>query len=71
MARKIELVFIIIVVLLISGCATTASECDPAVRMNTVTTASCILGGHYESRQLSKEAELREQTIISESLRQI
>jgi len=39
--------------------------------MNTVTTASCIFGGHYAARQLSKEAELREQTIISESLRQI
>lgn len=54
-----------------SGCATTASDCDPAVRKNTVTTASCILGGHYDTRQLSKEAELKEQTIISESLRQI
>ncbi len=57
--------------ILFSGCATTASDCDPAVRKNTVTTASCIFGGHYETRQLSKEAELKEQTIISESLRQI
>lgn len=57
--------------ILFSGCATTASDCDPAVRKNTVTTASCIFGGHYETRQLSKETELKEQTIISESLRQI
>ena len=71
MVRKNRLAFTIIAIFLISGCATTASECDPAVRMNTVTTASCILGGHYQARQLSKEAELREQTIISDSLRQI
>ena len=57
--------------ILFSGCATTASDCDPAVRKNAVTTASCILGDHYQTRQLSKEAELKEQTIISESLRQI
>ena len=70
MVRKNGLILIASAILF-SGCATTASDCDPAVRQNTVTTASCILGGYYETRQLSKEAELKEQTIISESLRQI
>jgi chromosome segregation ATPase len=70
MVRKNGLILIASAILF-SGCATTASECDPAVRKNMVTTASCIFGDHYQTRQLSKEAELKEQTIISESLRQI
>lgn len=70
MMKKIALI-LFSTTLLIAGCATTPSECNPAVRKDTLSTASCIFGGHYKARQLSKEAELREQQAILESSRQI
>lgn len=56
---------------LLSGCATTVSECDPAVRKNTLTTAGCIFSGNYKTRQISLEASLAEEKSIAESQKQI
>lgn len=56
---------------LLSGCATTVSECDPAVRKNTLKTAGCIFSGNYKTRQISLEASLAEEKSIAESQRQI
>ncbi len=65
------LVFFSVSVLL-SGCATTESECDPAVRKNTLATASCIFSNRgYKARQISLEASLAEEKSIAESQKQI
>ncbi len=56
---------------LVTGCATTASQCDPAVRHNTITNASCLFGGKYSERQAGLEATIEEERGINESLTQI
>ena len=64
--------FFLIVSVLLSGCATTVSDCDPAVRKNTLATASCIFSDNgYKARQISLEASLAEEKSLAESQRQI
>jgi len=57
--------------LLVSGCATTASQCDPAIQHNTITNAGCLFSGGYSERQASLETTIEEERGINESLTQI
>lgn len=57
--------------LLVSGCATTASQCDPAIQHNTITNASCLFSGKYSERQAGLEVTIEEERGINESLTQI
>ena len=56
---------------LLSGCATTVAECDPALKKDTLKTMGCAFSGNYNARQISLEAALEEEKAISESLQQI
>ena len=66
-------VFIVLTVsaLLVSGCATTTSECDPAIQHNTITNAGCLFSGKYGERQEKLELTIEEERGINESLTQI
>jgi septal ring factor EnvC (AmiA/AmiB activator) len=68
---KINGILGLIIISLLSGCATTVSECDPAIKQNTATTVGCIFSGNYKARQISLEAALEEEKAITESLQQI
>jgi len=69
--KKINGLIGLMTISLLSGCATTVSECDPAIKKNTFATAGCIFSGSYSARQISLEAALEEEKTITESLQQI
>lgn len=56
--------------LLLTGCAT-VSECDPAIKHDTITNAGCLFSGKYGERQENLETTIQEERAINESLRQI
>ncbi len=61
---------LILVSAIASGCAT-VSQCDPAVRQNTFTTAGCIFSGNYGTREETLKVTLEEEQTLAESQRQI
>jgi len=71
MTNRKFLLILTVCVLLVSGCATTTSECDPAIQHNTITNAGCLFSGKYGERQAKLELTIEEERGINESLTQI
>ncbi len=68
--KQLKALTLMLILAIFSGCAT-VSECDPAVRQNTFTTAGCIFSGNYGTRQETLKATLEDEQTLVESQRQI